>query len=53
MSTADYFSPDGIPDDQPESECMRPDDDTLREEQEQPPHVYSPFSPYYNENLNK
>ena len=26
---ADYFSPDGIEDDQLESECMRPDDDDL------------------------
>jgi len=50
---AQYDSPDGLPDDEIESDQF--DDETLIEEQETSAHVYSPFSPYYVEaisNLN-
>ena len=47
MITTDWNN--DIEDEQLIPESMREDDDTDREDEPEAPHVYSPFSPYYNE----
>jgi hypothetical protein len=51
MITTDWNN--DLEDEQLIPESMREDDDTERSEDEEQSHVYSPFSPFYNETLNK